>query len=67
MERLPSKAFCKLPIADWQLVQIHEVVEPPSCASMAGFPTQKQLFIIFPESYVHVLGARWAYQMRNLS
>lgn len=56
MERLPSKAFCKLPIADWQLVRIHEVVEPPSCASMAGFPTQAIVYNLPQIFFAYVRG-----------
>lgn len=60
MERLPSKAFCMPPINDWQLVQTHEVVEPPSYVSMDEFPTQKQsyklLHMLCVCVCVHVLG-----------
>jgi len=37
------------PITDWQLVQTHVVVEPPSYVSMDEFPTQQQSFISFPK------------------
>lgn len=54
ISRIPSKAFYRPPINDWQLVQIHEVAEPPSCVSMDEFPTQKQFFISLPRCYERV-------------
>jgi len=42
------------PITDWQLVQTHVVVEPPSYVSMDEFPTQQQSFISFPKYCVYV-------------
>jgi hypothetical protein len=35
---IPSKASCMPPTIGWQLVQTHEAVALPSCASKGVFP-----------------------------
>lgn len=35
---IPSEASCMPPAIDWQLVQSHAVVVPPSCVSTDEFP-----------------------------